>query len=107
MNPYRKHVLVCCSKNCSEYASEVLYAELKKRLRELNLNREIRLTNTGCLKECENGPIVVVYPEGIWYSRVAVDDVDEIIAEHLIGGRIISRLLYFSLYSTEVSKAHA
>lgn len=107
MKPYRKHVFVCTSKNCSEYASELLHKQLKERLRNMGLHREIRLTNTGCLDECENGPVVVVYPEGIWYSRVAVDDVDEIITEHLIGGRIIQRLLYFSVHSTEVGTDNA
>ncbi len=97
MKQYRKHLLMCASSDCSELGAEVVHDALKEFLRQKGLAREVLLTKTGCLKECEHGPILIVYPDGVWYSRVGVGDLDEIIDEHLIGGQIVSRLLYSSL----------
>ncbi|MCL5265881.1 MAG: (2Fe-2S) ferredoxin domain-containing protein [Chloroflexi bacterium] len=94
MKPYRKHVLVCSSSDCAQYGAEDILDLLGQGLRERGLQQEIKLTKTGCLKECEDGPIVIVYPDGVWYSRVAIEDVDDIIDEHLVNERVLSRLLH-------------
>lgn len=97
MNKYRKHVFVCTSYDCASYGSEELIEMLRQRLQERNLASEIKLTKSGCLKECEDGPIVLIYPDGVWYSRVLPEDVDEIVDGHLIDGRIIPRLLHHKM----------
>ena len=65
----------------------------KKALAERGINRRIRANKSGCLDQCEKGPTVVVYPEGVWYGRVTLDDVDAIVDEHIVGGRPVARLL--------------
>ncbi|MGN6703553.1 MAG: (2Fe-2S) ferredoxin domain-containing protein, partial [Burkholderiaceae bacterium] len=66
----------------------------KKRLKKLDLNGrgKIRVNKAGCLDRCEEGPVLVVYPEGTWYTYVDNEDIDEIIDEHLVGGRVVERL---------------
>ena len=94
---YRKHVFVCTSSDCSSYGSEEVLEILRHGIQERSLGDEIKLTKTGCLKECEDGPIVLIYPDGVWYSRVLPEDVDEIIDEHLLNGRIVPRLLHYRM----------
>ena len=67
----------------------------KKRVKELGLNGKggVRINQAGCLDRCELGPVIVVYPEGTWYSYVDESDVDEIIDKHLLGGEIVKRLM--------------
>ncbi|BBE10458.1 ferredoxin 2Fe-2S protein [Mycoavidus cysteinexigens] len=67
----------------------------KKRVRELGLSgpAQIRINKAGCLDRCEQGPVVVVYPQGVWYSYIDEADIDEIIDSHLVGGKIVERLL--------------
>lgn len=66
----------------------------KARIKALGLSGEgkIRVNTAGCLDRCSEGPVLVIYPEGTWYTYVDKDDIDEIIGEHLIGGRIVERL---------------
>ena len=66
----------------------------KKRVKELNLNGEgkVRINKAGCLDRCELGPVIVVYPEEVWYTYVDKEDIDEIIDEHLVNGRVVERL---------------
>ncbi len=66
----------------------------KARVKELGLagKGKIRVNQAGCMDRCEEGPVVVVYPEGVWYTYVDQHDVDEIIDEHLVNGRIVQRL---------------
>lgn len=97
MRDYRKHVFVCNSFDCAKFGSEEIVELFEQGLRERRLMGEIKLTKAGCLKECEDGPIVLIYPEGVWYSRVLPEDVDEIIESHLISGRIVERLLHFKM----------
>lgn len=94
---YRKHVFVCTGLDCANYGSEEMLDLFRRGIRERRLNDEIMLTKSGCVKECEDGPIVLVYPDGVWYSRVLPEDVDEIIDDHLVNGRIVSRLLHFRM----------
>ena len=69
-------------------------AEMEKQLAANGLDKEIKVIKTGCFGLCALGPIMVVYPEGAFYSRVKVEDVKEIVEEHLLKGRIVKRLLY-------------
>ncbi len=66
----------------------------KARIKSLGLTGKgrVRINTAGCLDRCEEGPIIVVYPEGVWYTYVDKEDVDEIIQEHLVNGRIVERL---------------
>jgi NADP-reducing hydrogenase subunit HndC len=97
MKRYRKHVFVCQSYDCSSYGSEELLETFRQRLQERKLMPEIKITKSGCLKECQDGPIVVVYPEGVWYARVLLEDLDEIIDEHLVNGRVVERLVHYKM----------
>ena len=94
MNIYRSHVLVCGGTGCTSSGSKTLQAEFEKQLKEKGLENEIKLVETGCFGLCALGPVVVVYPEGAFYSRVQASDVAEIVEEHLLKGRIVKRLLY-------------
>ena len=66
---------------------------MKKRVTELKLEKKIRINQSGCLDKCELGPIMVIYPEGVWYSFKNSQDVEEIIKSHLTNGIIVKRLL--------------
>ena len=79
--------------SCDPTGSEALQKAFKKALGERGLNQRIRANKSGCLDQCEFGPTVVVYPDAVWYSKVTESDVNEIIDEHLIGGRPVRRLL--------------
>ncbi len=94
MNIYRSHVLICGGTGCTSSGSVALQEEFEARLAENGLENEVKLVQTGCFGLCALGPIVVVYPEGAFYSRVEKDDVKEIVEEHLLKGRIVTRLLY-------------
>ena len=80
--PYRKAIFVCVNERepgkaaCGNRGSVALFKELKARMRELKLNKEIRVTRTRCLGLCEVGPNVAVYPEGTWYSAVKPEDLE-------------------------------
>ena len=94
MNIYRSHVLICGGTGCTSSGSVALQEEFENRLAENGLENEVKIVQTGCFGLCALGPIVVVYPEGAFYSRVEKDDVKEIVEEHLLKGRIVKRLLY-------------
>ena len=66
----------------------------KKRMKQLDLDGHgnIRINQSGCLDRCEKGPVLVVYPEGTWYTYVDIQDIDEIIDSHLVGGKVVERL---------------
>ncbi len=90
----RAHVLVCGGTGCTSSGSIKLIDEFEKRLAENGLEKEVKVIKTGCFGLCALGPVVVVYPEGAFYSMVKVEDVEEIVKEHLLKGRIVKRLLY-------------
>ena len=81
----------CC---CACHGSEALREYAKKRIKELKLSGpgNVRINQAGCLDRCEEGPVVVVYPEEVWYTYVDEKDIDEIIDEHLVNGRVVDRL---------------
>ena len=94
MEYFRSHVLLCGGTGCTSSGSNQLMERLEARLKEHDLDREIKPIRTGCFGLCEAGPIVIVYPEGTFYSRVTTADIDEIVREHLLKGRPVTRLLY-------------
>lgn len=94
MDIARGHVLICAGTGCTSSKSGQIADEMEKRLIEKGLDKEIKVVKTGCFGLCALGPIMIVYPEGAFYSKVTVDDVEEIVEEHLLKGRIVKRLLY-------------
>lgn len=94
MNLYRAHVLVCGGTGCHSSNSDEIHNKLEWKIKELGLEKEIKVVMTGCFGLCESGPNVVVYPEGTFYSHVKVSDVEEIVEEHLLKGRPVRRLLF-------------
>ncbi len=90
----RAHVLVCGGTGCTSSGSHKLIQEFEKQLQENHLEKEVKVIQTGCFGLCALGPVVVVYPEGSFYSMVKEEDVKEIVEEHLLKGRIVTRLLY-------------
>lgn len=103
MSYYRYHLFFCTNQrpvgadrgSCAQCDSPRLRGYVKKRLKELGLTGPgaIRANTAGCLERCEEGPVLVVYPEGIWYTYVDEDDLDEIIESHLVGGKPVARLM--------------
>ena len=94
MEFYRSHVLVCHGTGCTSSDSPGIKKRLEEVIAQKGLEKEVKVVMTGCFGLCAMGPIVIVYPEGSFYSHVTVDDVDEIVEEHLLKGRIEKRLLY-------------
>ena len=94
MDLYRAHVLVCGGTGCTSSGSAQILEEFEKQIAESGLDKEVKVVQTGCFGLCALGPIVVVYPEGAFYSRVQKEDVKEIVSEHLLKGRIVKRLVY-------------
>ncbi len=99
MSFYRLHVFACTNKrpeghkrgSCAQGGAEDLRNYLKSRAKEIGL-ADIRINSAGCLDRCEAGPVLVVYPQGVWYHYQNQQDIDEILTEHLQSGRIVERL---------------
>ncbi|MBR6620391.1 MAG: NADH-quinone oxidoreductase subunit NuoF [Clostridia bacterium] len=91
---YRSHVLVCGGTGCTSSHSTEIIEKLESEIAAKGLQDEIKVIKTGCFGHCALGPIMIVYPEGCFYSEVTVDDVPEIVEEHLLKGRMVTRLLY-------------
>ena len=91
---YRSHVLVCGGTGCTSSNSAAIIEALETQIAEKGLGEEIKVIRTGCFGLCALGPIMIVYPEGSFYSQVKVEDIPEIVEEHLLKGRIVTRLLY-------------
>lgn len=100
MSHYRRHVFFCVNERegprtcCEEGGASRVRQYAKQRVKELGLNGpgEVRVNAAGCMDRCEEGPVMVVYPEGVWYHYLDENDVEEIIREHLIEGRPVERL---------------
>ena len=90
----RSHVLICGGTGCTSSHSHEVINKLAEELKSKGLEDEIKIVQTGCFGLCALGPVMIVYPEGTFYSCVTVDDVPEIVDEHLIKGRIVQRLVY-------------
>lgn len=91
---YRSHVLVCGGTGCTSSGSQKIIQAFEDEIEATGLKDEVKVVRTGCFGLCALGPIVIVYPEGAFYSRVDPKDVKEIVDEHLLKGRIVKRLLY-------------
>ncbi|MFO7152826.1 MAG: NADH-quinone oxidoreductase subunit NuoF [Bacillota bacterium] len=94
MEFYRAHVLVCRGTGCTASGSESVMEAFEKEIEKRGLSKEVKVLLTGCLGLCELGPNIIIYPEGTYYCKVKVEDVPEIVEEHLIKGRTVERLLY-------------
>jgi (2Fe-2S) ferredoxin len=100
LSHYRYHVFFCCNQRndgracCNNHHAQQVRDYAKARVKELGLagKDDVRVNQAGCMDRCEEGPVLVVYPQGIWYTYVDQHDVDEIIEEHLVNGRIVERL---------------
>ena len=101
----RSHVLVCGGTGCTSSGSRQIRERLAEELKAKGLDEEVKIVQTGCFGLCEHGPIMIIYPEGTFYSRVTPDDVPEIVSEHLLKGRIVERLAYTDTGDEEVKKA--
>ena len=91
---YRSHVLVCGGTGCTSSNSAAIIEALESEIKKHGLENEVKVVRTGCFGLCARGPIMVVYPEGSYYSLVKPEDVPEIVEEHLLKGRIVKRLLF-------------
>ena len=91
---YRSHVLICGGTGCTSSNSSKIIEAMEQEIAAQGLSEEVKVVRTGCFGLCALGPIMIVYPEGCFYSRVTVEDVPEIVSEHLLKGRIVTRLLY-------------
>ena len=91
---YRSQVLICGGTGCTSSHSMKIAEAMEKEIKANGLENDVNVVKTGCFGLCALGPIMIVYPEGSFYSRVTVDDVKEIVEEHLVKGRIVKRLLY-------------
>ena len=91
---YRAHVLICGGTGCTSSGSPAIEKALEEQLKANGLEEEIKIVQTGCFGLCALGPVMIVYPEGTFYSRVTEADVKEIVEEHLLKGRIVERLVY-------------
>ena len=97
---YQYHVFFCINQRdngeacCANFNSQHWRNYVKERTKQLGIHRPggVRINNAGCMGRCEQGPTMVVYPEGVWYTYVDQQDLDEIINEHLLHGRVVERL---------------
>lgn len=101
MTPYFKyHVFFCVNQReageacCAAKGAQAMRDYAKQKIKALKLagKGQCRISNAGCMDRCGEGPVLVVYPEGTWYTYVDQDDIDEIIDEHLVHGRVVKRL---------------
>ncbi len=97
---YEKHIFVCENERestnptgcCSSKGAKEITAALKKQCKEVGLKGKVRVNKAGCLGQCAKGPVVVVYPEGVWYQHVTLADVNTIVQEHILKGCPVENL---------------
>ena len=99
---FRNQILICGGTGCTSNHSRDIIAEFNKQIAERNLAKDVQVIMTGCFGLCAVGPVVIVYPEGAFYSCVQASDVTEIIEEHILKGRIVTRLLHKETDKAEV-----
>ena len=101
MSHFHKHVFFCTNQRtdgedcCGKHGAQKMRDYAKDKVKALGLSterRRIRINSAGCMDRCDNGPVLVVYPDGVWYTFVDKSDIDEIIEEHLKNGRVVERL---------------
>jgi (2Fe-2S) ferredoxin len=104
MPKLKRHIFICTNVrpadnpkgSCSAKGSELIRDKIAGELAKRGLNKMMRANKAGCLDCCECGPVVVVYPEQVWYGGVTPEDVEEIVEKHLVGGQVVERLLIAS-----------
>jgi (2Fe-2S) ferredoxin len=97
---FHKHIFVCTNQrepgsargSCTLDGKGELHQRFKQAIGDAGLKATVRANKSGCLDQCEHGPVVVVYPEAVWYGFVQVEDVAEIVSEHIVAGRPVERL---------------
>lgn len=102
---FRSHVLVCGGTGCASSKSGDIKDRFEEKIKEMELDKEVQVISTGCFGLCEEGPIVVVYPEGAFYSKMEIGRVDKIVEEHLYKGRIVKEYLYEGSLDAEELKS--
>ena len=102
---YRSHVLVCGGTGCTSSGRQQIIQTLKEELKKNRLQNEVAVVKTGCHGLCAEGPVMIVYPEAVFYSKVRPEDVEEIVSEHLLKGRIVERLVYHEAQAPEGIKS--
>ncbi|AUX28426.1 MULTISPECIES: CbiX/SirB N-terminal domain-containing protein [Sorangium] len=91
--PLRKHVLVCGNADCVDRGSLALLESLRRRVKQAGQQQQIRVTRTSCMGRCGEGPTVAVYPDGVWYRGVREEDAKDLVEEHLLGDRLVARIV--------------
>jgi sirohydrochlorin ferrochelatase/(2Fe-2S) ferredoxin len=91
--PLKKHVLVCGNADCVDRGSLELLDSIRRQVKRVDRERGIRVTRTSCMGRCGDGPTVAIYPDGVWYRRVLPGDATEIVEEHLLRDRLVTRLI--------------
>ena len=104
---YRSHVLVCGGTGCTSSGSQKIMETLRTEIAKAGLEKEVSVVQTGCHGLCALGPIMIVYPEAVFYSMVKDEDIPEIVAEHLVKGRVVKRLVYNETVTDEGIKSLA
>ena len=95
MAQYKHHVFICTSGGtCPAQGSVAVHAALKKGAAAAGLKGIVRVNHAGCMNQCGSGPMVVVYPDDVWYAGVDVHGAERIVREHLVGGQVVSQYLY-------------
>ena len=100
MSYYQHHLFFCLNKRedngpcCTKHNAEAMFEYTKDKVKSLELNGKgkVRVNRAGCFGRCDEGPLLVIYPEAVWYTFIDQDDIDEIIASHLQQGKIVERL---------------
>lgn len=101
MAGFKKHVFVCLNERPADHPrgcclgrdGEKIFDHLKKGAAKAGLKGDIRINRAGCLDHCEHGPTVVIYPEGAWYHVPTIEDAQEILESHIVGGKVVEHLL--------------
>jgi NADH-quinone oxidoreductase subunit F/NADP-reducing hydrogenase subunit HndC len=102
---FRSHVLVCGGTGCASSNSAKIKEQFESKIEEMSLDKEVQVISTGCFGLCEEGPIVVVYPEGAFYNKMTVEKVDRIVEEHLYKGRLVKEYLYEDSIDEDIIKS--
>ena len=98
---FQQHVFFCMNQrddasraSCGQHHAQGAQKHAKKRIKELGLSGpgKVRINQAGCLDRCEEGPVLVIYPQGTWYTYVDNQDIDDIIDTHIVGGNVVDRL---------------
>lgn len=101
-NPFEKEIMICAGTGCISSKSTVLIESLEEELEKNGLRGKINLVSTGCFGLCAQGPIVIIYPEGVFYHQVQPKDAKKIVEQHLIKGELVEKLLYHDHETKEI-----